>query len=693
MRSTIPAMLAMTLSFAACDGGAPPTGDAAVPDAGDAGTEPYPAHCENVGPAHCLLPWPSSFFLARDRSTRTGYRIELPEAAMPLNNRRRPVDPTQFSRFDGFSPATSIMTVLDGDVDPSNLADERHIDDSLAPDSPTVIVDAASGERVAHFAEIDTWPHIDPARRPLYLRPATRLRENRRYLVAIRNLRRPGGDPIEAPPYFRALREGQPLPEASDIESRRAHFEEIFAMLEAAGVERGTLIQAWDFHTASGESLWGEIVAMRDEMLRAIEADSGPRCTVRRVLDPREPDPEGFFGIEPEIWRIVEGTVRVPLFLNGTDPNDFEQSRLHRGAGGAPERNGFADVPFVVKIPVSVHDDIAAGGPPARLLDYGHGLFGDRFETNASWFRQHIAQTRMVSVAIDWWGMSTDDLARVLLTLQDFSGFVSLAERMQQGLLNHVALHRSFRGACAALPELQIPRTAGGSAPAIDTTQTYYYGNSQGGIYGLSVAGLAVDVTRLVSGVGGMTYSLMIPRSTNWSFYDGFMQMGYRDSMIRALLMVMSQSLWDLVDPATYVPHITRDPLPCASDVCPSGSTPIHQILMQIGRDDAQVPNISADLAARTAGIGYASPAIYTPWNVPPLTAPLGEVLGDSALVIYDIAGVPMLPLGTRDPMGDNDAHEGVRRAPSAIEQIDRFHRPDGRVIQTCDGICRHDIR
>jgi len=35
-----------------------------------------------------------------------------------------------------------------------------------------------------------------------------------------------------------------------------------------------------------------------------------------------------------------------------------------------------------------------------------------------------------------------------------------------------------------------------------------------------------------------------------------------------------------------------------------------------------------------------------------------------------------------------NDAHEGVRRLPAAIEQLDRFFAPDGRVEHTCDEIC-----
>ncbi|AKF06279.1 hypothetical protein [Sandaracinus amylolyticus] len=649
--------------------------DAGTPDAGPS----YPAECENVSPMDCLLPWPSSRYLAEDETTATGVRIEIPEAAMPLNSRAVPVDPTILSRFDGFSPATSIITAFD-DVDPSNLPDEEHIQDSLAQGSPTVLIDAETGERVAHFAEIDTWDYIDPARRPLYIRPAARLAQQRRYLVAIRDLRHTDGSAIEPSAYFRALRDETPLPDASDIESRRAHFEDVFTRLETAGVERATLIEAWDFQTGTDELAWHDTISVRDQGLRAMATDTAaPRCTVTETRDaPRA-----------EIWREIEGTVRVPLFLGGTDPDSHEESVLSRDGDGEPAQNGWADVPFIIRIPNSVRARVAAGGEPVRLLDYGHGLFGDRYGDGGTVSRT-IEANEMVSVQIDWWGWSRLDVTRVAQTLQNFSLFTSFGERAVQGVVNHVFLHRAFsvEGGCAELAELQIPLDAGGTAPAIDREELYYYGNSQGGIFGLSLAGIAVDVDRFVVGVGGMTYSIMIPRSSNWVTYGSIMELGYRDPLQRSMLMVMAQSLFDLAEPATYAPHVLSDPLPCADDVCASGATPLKHVLSQIGRDDAQVPNVAAHIAARTMGIGYASPAPYEPWNMEALTADMGASLGTDAMVVFDIPEVPVLPLGTRNPGGDNPAHSGVRESPAAVEQIDLFLRPDGTVVQTCDGVC-----
>ncbi len=660
----------------------PPPDGGGWPDGGspDGGAPAFRAECENINPMHCLLPWPSSRYLVDDVTTETGLRIEIPVEAMPTRSGGTPIDPAQLERFDGFSPATSMITSFAGRVDGTPLADEAHIDDSLGADSPTVLLDYETGERVAHFAELDSWPvsEANELRRPLYIRPAARLAENRRYVVAIRGLALEDGTPIEPSDYFRALRDGTPLAGADDLESRRARFEEIFAALEEAGVARGTLIEAWDFETASGPSIHGDLLAMRDAALQAVEDDDEPRCTVTSMTD----------APAAEIFRRVEGTVRVPHFLAGTSVGVVEDNLIVRDSSGAPVQNGWVDVPFTLDIPVTLAESVAAGGSAGRLVDYGHGLLGSRSEATSGWMRDTLETTGMAVVAIDWWGMAMQDLGRLASALQEFSKFPSITERLAQGLVNHVVLHRSFRTECTELAELAIELDGGGTAPAIDPEELYYYGNSQGGIMGLALAGIAVDVERFVIGVGGMSYSVMIPRSSNWQTYGAIMQIGYSDPLVRALIMVMAQSQWDIAEPSTYVPHVLSDPLPCDADVCASGLTPLKHVLFQIGRDDAQVANVTADIAARTMGLAYVDPAAYTPWGLDSVTAAMGETLGDDALVVFDIPGTPVLPLGTRDPGGDNPAHEGVRRSAAAIEQIDLFLRAGGSVVQTCDGVC-----
>ena len=182
---------------------------------------------------------------------------------------------------------------------------------------------------------------------------------------------------------------------------------------------------------------------------------------------------------------------------------------------------------------------------------------------------------------------------------------------------------------------------------------------------GSVVAGVSNDIERFTLGVGGMSYPLMILRSTNWTTYGSILQAGYTDPLERSLLMTMSAVLWDTAEPSTYTQHLVHDPLP---------NTIPKRILMQIGVGDAQVPNLAGDLQARTMGIPYVTPSPLEPWNLPSASLPL-----DSGMVIFPIEGCSPQTPGTRKPE-ENNAHEGVRRLDEAMAQIDRFMRPDGRI-------------
>jgi len=653
--------LLCALCLVACDDGE------TTPDPTDAGETPtdaggvtFRAECENINATHCLMPWPSDRYRGEDGM------LALEADAMPVNEFGTPVDPTVFDRFDGFSPAGSMITSFEGEVDPSGLNGELAIGESLDAGSTTVIVDAETGELVAHWAELDQWPSTDPGGAALYLRPAARLAEGRRYVVGIQGLRYADGTAIEPSAYFRALRDGEAL-EGTDVADRQARFAaEVFAVLEGAGVSRDGLIEAWDFTTATGENLWGELISMRDDAMEAAGED-GLGCNVLQVLDADEGD-----DLPENIWRQIVGTVTVPLFLNGDQPS-LEESTMNRGADGMPAQNGTAEVPFIATIPPSVRDAVRAGEGPARVEVYGHGLFGTRREITYGWHREHQERLGVVSVAVDWWGMSDNDLARITQTLQDISLFPATVDRLRQATINFLVLGRSFRGSCAELEEMQVELPDGTTAPAADATQTYYYGNSQGGIFSGAMVATATDWTDFVLGVGGMSFPLIIKRSSAWVMYGAVMEVGYADPLERDLMLTMSSSFWDLAGPATYSPHFIDDPLP--------GSPP-KRVLMQIGINDALVNNAATYVQARTAGIPLLTPSPHEPWGVETTTAP-----ADSALVIWEIPDVPPHTPGTRAPT-DNATHEAVRRTDSARDMIDAFTEPGGQITQTCEGPC-----
>jgi hypothetical protein len=677
--------LVFVIALVACN--TPPADMDAATDAAADAAVPYPTYCENISGVNCLLPFPSSRFLAADSTTTTGRRVALPPEGMPINNRQVRIDPAIYNRFDGFSPATSIITAFEGGVDlaPTGLADELHIGDSLLDASPTLLyeVHGTTVTRVAHFAELDYFQHADPARRPLFIRPAARMQPGTRYIVAIRNLQHIDGTPVQPNAYFQALRDNTPLAEATDLESRRASFEDVFTLLTSDGVDRTKLIQAWDFWTASDENLYSDMVAVRDQGLAALMAD-GASCTVTRTAD----------DVDTHVWRRVYGTVRVPLFIGGVDPNDDMQCRVVRDANGRPTRNTTtrsADVPFTISIPRSVQTALMADGTPGRLLEYGHGLFGSQDESETRWLGEFADTSQFVVVAVDWWGMSEADVSRAAGTIGELSRMPTLSERYMQGILNFLAVVRSLivSGGCQSLAELHV-----NGHLVFDPAERYYHGNSQGGIMGGTVAALSTDTTRFGLGVAGMAYSILIPRSIDGASYVSLMYNDYRhEPVVTSLNWVMTQAQWDLTEPATYVGHIRGHTLPCALPECTGGVTPQHHVAYQIGRDDPQVPIVGANFAARTmldetgAMLPLMSDATHTSPFIP-YGLPLTSGPAESAMIFYQIPGSDPLQIGARTPPGDNTTHEGVRRSAAAQHQLDTFFHSDGMVVQTCDGPC-----
>ena len=59
---------------------------------------------------------------------------------------------------------------------------------------------------------------------------------------------------LEPDAVFAAYRDRTPTNQLP-VEVRRGHMEDIFARLDAAGIERGDLYLAWDFTTQSTESM------------------------------------------------------------------------------------------------------------------------------------------------------------------------------------------------------------------------------------------------------------------------------------------------------------------------------------------------------------------------------------------------------------------------------------------------------
>src|SRR5512140_3068011 len=114
----------------------------------DGNSSPIPEACNPLGGEGCLLPWPSLSYLKADPSTATGYRLDLPLEAMPVNTDQIAIDPGPLNaRWDGFSPTAPLLAMFPQGVSPDGLPSWKTPDDSLAASSPIVVLDLDHGER------------------------------------------------------------------------------------------------------------------------------------------------------------------------------------------------------------------------------------------------------------------------------------------------------------------------------------------------------------------------------------------------------------------------------------------------------------------------------------------------------------------------------------------------------------------
>jgi hypothetical protein len=613
-----------------------------------------PQICDFLVPEYCLYPYPSSFYLRPAPSTATGYRVNYPRDAMPPNARGVHIDPKEWNTLDGFSPGSMMLALFPEGVDlaASQAPPITNYARSLEADSPTVILDATTGERVLHFAELDADGTTD-ANRSLILRPGIRLREGHRYIVALRHLRDRSGNEIQPRRAFQVLRDRIVTP-VQAIESRRAHFEDIFTKLEEAGIERESLLLAWDFVVASSEALTGRALAARDQALAAV-GSGAPAFEVTAVDD----------NFSERICRRVRGTYRVPLFLT----RDRPPAAYNLDENGIPRQNGWAQAPFTVIIPCSAISPVPV---PGRPMIYGHGLFGTGAGEVTAGPQQTLASRfGFIIAATDWIGMSDEDLDNTFRIIGDLSRFNQLADRLQQSLINQILLGQLLLAddGLVAHPAFQFD-----GVPIIDRRELFYHGNSQGGIEGAAFMALAPNLVRGVLGVGASNYSFLLQRSIDFNPFFFVLAQAYPNVVDRAVLYGLIQQLWDRAEPNGYLSRLIENPLP---------NTPAKKILIHTGINDSQVSHYATEIQVRSLGIPAMAPSAYPAFGIPEREAPFDG----SAWVPFDVGGSAP-PLDNRPPEFENGVHEAVRRLDAAQRQLDAFLRPDGRVENFCGGPC-----
>ena len=189
----------------------------------------------------------------------------------------------------------------------------------------------------------------------LAIRPATRLAEATRYIVAIGSIQGSDMTSIAAPSGFKKIREGISNP---TNKAQVEHYEsKIFPLLDKAGMNRKSLHLAWDFTTRSRDDLMGKMLDVRAQTLAWLNSET-PTLKNVEVVDGQSNDSP----------TLIRGRFTAPKFVESDTPGtDF----LYDGEGNVTHE-GLIEVDFVINIPASV----VVTNSPASFLQFGHGFFG-----------------------------------------------------------------------------------------------------------------------------------------------------------------------------------------------------------------------------------------------------------------------------------------------------------------------------
>lgn len=619
-------------------------------DTGNAWDGTWPTiDCDPLVPSYCAFPLPSNVYTVADPDSETGLRVELSELAVPLSNSGGATDVAPFNTRDGFSPGINMVTHLPG-ATVTGLPRPDDIDASLAPDSPTVLLDVDTGERVPHWSELDM-STADPDRRAFLIRPAVRLDDAKRYIVAIRGVVDAQGVPLEPSEGFLALRDELESDDES-IAARRDLYANIFAELEGAGVDRGDLQLAWDFTTASRDDNTRWMLHMRDSAFDLV-GPGGPDY----VIDEVTPD------WAPGIAYRVHGQVEVPLFLDIPGPGGV----LNIGADGLPEAQGTALYPFIALIPASAADE------PAALLQFGHGLFGSY--TGVDGTASIAADFNIVTFGVSWIGMSSEDPAELLTVLSggDLSAFRTLPDRLLQAQVNALLTMRMMMGDFRDDPMIQL----GGQSP-IDPDERYYAGGSLGGILGSVYMSITPDVERGGLIVPGQSFNLLLSRSVLFEPFFDVLQASYDDPLDISLFLAAAMLLWDRAEPTGFTTSLRSGALTDGFG---------HEVLVQGALGDHQVTNYGTHVMARAIGAPPLETSAELFWGM----EPVADGHEGSATIMYDF-GLPPIPIENVPMQEGADPHGAIFELPGGegLTTLEAFLRT-GVVVNACDGVCDPD--
>ena len=606
---------------------------------------PHTEGCDNINPIHCMLPFPSNAFLIDDSSTITEKRINYSPTSLPGSGSKSVIEIPLINQMDGFSTSTQIMTAFSSIPNIDILASQNNIAPSMNLDHQTILVDMSTGELVEHWVELDARAE-EGEEVILHIRTIKHLQFNTEYGVIVHGLSNASGELIEPSQALSAIMNGNTT-DSVDIEDRRNEISLLIDyFIEEKNIGKSEIQAIWSFTTNSAASALGPTIEMRDDALERIGGGIG--CTIDSV--------EENYGDDNLTLRRITGTFTAPQYT----VSEYTPTLINRDENRMPVFVENREVPFTMTIPTL--EDSTENMP---ITIWGHGFLGKSDGGPRGWAQTY--QTVMLTTDIT--GFTNVDYDLISFALLDPNYFTHHSASLEQGMINHVVLAKTFSDACSNLTEFYDS-----GVKIVNTDEIHWGGYSLGGIVGIPVMALSPDIDRGALFAGGGPYTLIAERSgaVEGLYYAFSLDISYENQMDRAVIMsAVIQQLWDIVDPDVYSAYLNSENVGLYE----------HQFVSLNSMGDQVVPVLSADRMVRSSGALIMDSSAYHPIE----TSTWVEGDNSSSVAVY-FDGNYTAP--EENVFGPGNSAHGYLWTPTEPAEIAFRFILNGEIYDACDGDC-----
>jgi len=648
------AMMLAAALISGCSDAAAPAADAgpATDTGADGGGTQQDASFPNkpggnpLVPEVAAYPFPADFYLKKDSTSASGFRLNIPDAVLPKILKAK-----VFNGADGFTRLPIILTYLAGGIDSKSLPDPADHALSVGDSSPVWLVKDKTWEKVPILIEIDMMAKKDTDR-ALIVRPLKLLDEKSTYIVVVRNkLKDLKGNAHKQNAALSALLAGTKTSDPA-VEQQRDSFKKVNAALTALKLKAADVVQAWAFTTRSEKQVTEVLLAVQDAMKTATLGTVSITTDKTEVKDGRTN-------------RQVVAKFSVPNFVGK------KSGLITLDSSGKPVAEGTRDVEFGFTIPSTV----TAKRP---VILYGHGFFGSWNQgTRGTWNK--IATKYKYNTAATKLGFHEDlENMTTAAIVTDMGKLHNVVAEVIQSLGNVTALHRVVTE--QLVTKLTGKDSSGATVTLLDKDKIYYHGISNGGTFGYVVACTSPLLERASLIVGGGGLSHFLQRAVQWNDYTTMLGAIYPTGFEQQLMMSLVQHVLDPVDSINFVPYLVNKRF--------AGRKPMLAAL-HMAVNDSQVNNLVTEWVARTAGVKLITPSAKKVYGLDSVTAPVpagAPATVKGAMFVYDEKVTPS-PKTNVPPAKDNKTHGTVRELSVYEKQVYDFLEL-GKFVQYCTGAC-----